>query len=1447
MSSPAAGDRVVVFGRIEPSDYGDDGFVVDGQSAPLAPDEFAAWIQEQPEYAAGVPVVLLADDAHWFAFAVAPILGATVTGPGGDVLSLPTGDLVAGTLRREPDGGLRIDDAPNDGWYTYGPDGDLTGRVRTLPDSGAFLRDQAIAATATGRPVGIWRSTAGPKNAGESPAMTSGMPAGSAAEPHAGQAGAPSPGPADGGAAAQRGHGLAHDHLPVGGPSAVTPRVEKVVGESTTPERPSSTEKQATSGAGGGTARRLDPDHAWNRLLDPAISAERRQEALDQAAKLVEERIRQVRPGENPRGAVSRPDEVVVLVAAEYLRGPRSAGALTNLLISDGARPRPTVVGPAQHAGADDVAAPLTEAVPEPQSKPVADAPESVAGPGGAPARATAPRPAVEVPDIAIVPPDDERGAGERGTPTVRITGTAAGERPDPRDEPAPAATAPPRLPIEDVLDQTRAIDVDGRPVAVLLPGAPEEAAPDALIARMRDLAGALPESGVFVFGTVRDGRVMAGEQEIPVEAVAAAIDHRAFGLIPHLRIDGGASLAEPLSKLLNRPVRDGLVSEVEAGPEADQGPTPSTSVMPESEGRPLEPSPAAAALSAEDVPPPVPPSPPGSTPPSAEPPVVEPIADPMVRSIGVPRAALPQMPALLRRIRQALDEAGVNHTENELTLLTQRLLANYRYLGMHDAAGETGDSGLQVPIGDGEVLVTLDATDPYEERNPAGATLTPSGLPPVEGGHQAVGTINSVFATGAHAQSQSGQLGATRGALSASLGVPVAPGVIVRGGVSISGTANQSNRSDTHIADAEGGHVEDNRTAHKLIAYTAKWSFKVRTDDEQSWARTPVQRLDDPTDERLFLWIPDHYLEKSPADQVIATGEAVKVDKLPSYFSASGLTNLPRLFDEIAAVLREKGLPLPMGSSIRQELLQKLWNLDMHLDAAVNTARGYRFRLHSEHGRPMAAVSVRSERLAGAPRVGATSDKSHIENVRTAIDGWSGGHTIGNASALTFPSAEVDLGAPVTGLEKAGLGIAGYLSYSSSNTDGISAGRTGLHVLVPRDTSYTNAYDMSFTHRATVSVRGDEDRRAPKTTGPVPGRALVRVPEAAAYEHGLPVDREALKNPPAQGGTVPYEPNAIRGTGRGPNDPDTKPVPHYVAEGKGVGMGLVMVAEGTVEEIRNALTAELSGTGFLPADGDDPFEGYTWYGHGNRLDSLVDSEELFDKMVSSRGLDSHYDQIHQDGMTFTLRKRRGGMGVDLDVDSAKVTIKARKNPAHEPEFIRSTDQFHTVNLAMGMDSAGASVGHSRKVAAGFKFKGLFQSLKTAMMGVEFQRSVGASDAVGFLNNRPELLEYPGKVDEFALTSDYEITVEYQHSGVQGRVRKSVRDPDPITVENQTALAYLLPLGTEEGPISEGPTPAEVLEQGVVYFVDTTGVRGAVTALGRMTDPAGTASAARDT
>ncbi|MEV5753697.1 lonely Cys domain-containing protein [Actinoallomurus sp. NPDC052308] len=549
--SASGGDRIVVAGHIESSDY-EDHIVVDGESAPMTPDEFVAWLQERPEYEPGVPVVLLAGDASVFAFAVAPLLDAPVTGPWGDFSPIPTGDLAAGTLLRDPDDELRIGDAPHDGWYTFGPDGDLVSRVRTLPDSGAFLRDQATAERVTGRPVGIWRSTTAPQKAAESPAPTPGGeetshgaalagdhpsepgPEGghaetvslpSADQPEAGtpvdraratlgllppaqregllnltdtiireaitrpRTGQPRPrAPREwrflvaaeiARSGEQAGENLAHSLVADNPPtrnSAAEPSTEKQAAsrvggarlpkgpvvegeyhpESFTVRIPGSDqdldpeqtarwiEGNTTYGPGrpvilnipgvampgpeggssfadlvathlGGTVvvprssglsigngwtthrpgelpgtRRLDPDHAWNRLLDPAISPERRQEALSQAVKLIEERIQQVRPGENPRGAVSRPDDVVVLVAAEYLRGPRSAGALTNRLIPGKLGPLPTVAGPAPHVEADGVAAPLTDTAPEPQSKPVADVPASVAGPGEAPAPATA-------------------------------------------------------------------------------------------------------------------------------------------------------------------------------------------------------------------------------------------------------------------------------------------------------------------------------------------------------------------------------------------------------------------------------------------------------------------------------------------------------------------------------------------------------------------------------------------------------------------------------------------------------------------------------------------------------------------------------------------------------------------------------------------------------------------------------------------------------------------------------------------------------------------------------------------------------------------------------------------------------------------------------------------------------------------------------------------------
>lgn len=1018
--------------------------------------------------------------------------------------------------------------------------------------------------------------------------------------------------------------------------------------------------------------------------------------------------------------------------------------------------------------------------------------------------------------------------------------------------------TPPPeQIRVEDVLAQTEVHWHDNRPVGIWLPGSPPDGPrPDQ--ATITRLGRILPEGTVFVFGTAHDGRIMAGGKEISADVMAEAIRTHAPGHTPILLIDGGASVAEQLSGKLSelvvatphKAVYDPETGEVHSKGSGSASTDSSSESLPEdwfrvfqpddTEGEPvfegLEPPEESPDQNEQTVLPP--PDPPihVST-------VARPDLSPMIRSIGVPRAGLPQMADLIGQIRTQLTAAGVQYSENEMNLLPHRLLANYPYLLGDNSAD--GTSGLQVPFGNGELLITLDPTQPHTVTNPAGSTMVPSNVPP-EGEHHAVDTINATYATGAHTQSFGGQTGATRGALALSFGFGLTPFVasVAKVGVSISGAANQSNRSTTHIADAEGGHVEDNRTEATLVSYTPNWSFKVRTDPNQSWQNTPVNQVNSASPEKLLLWVPGHYLEATPEGQITAAGDDVKANRMPDFHFASGLTNIPRLFDQVVRTLGRHGLELPMGSSIRGELLQKLSNLNAHLDEAVNLNGGYRITLHNEYGRPVATVAVHTE-VRQAVRLGNTSNLAHIENVRTAIDGSSGGHSVTNSSTVGA-SGELDLLPSPIDLPKLGFGISTSLSYTSSTADAISAGRVGLNVVVPRNTSNTVAYDFTFRHHATVSVRNDTQPTLTHRAGNVDGRGLVRMPEAAAFEHGYSVDREALKQPPAHGDTVAFTQGAIRDTGRRQGDPDTKETPQYVREGKGVGMGLVMVPQTTVDLLQAQIKQRLREKGFLPANDDAPFQGTTWYGHGNKVDSQIDNLELLEKMVSQRGLDSHYDQIRQDGMTFTLRKRRGGMGIDFDVDSAKVTITARQSAGRPPRFLRSTKEFHTVNLAMGMDTAGMTTSHSRKLAWGLKFKTLFTTLKAGVMGFELQRTVGASDSVSFLNNRPELLEYPGVVDEFALTSDYHITIEYQHSGQTGKIAKGRRDQgvglaDGIVVRNQTALTYLLPLGTENGPVSADPTPANVLDQGVVYFLDTTGVKAAGSrALRDLIGPAGT-------
>ncbi|HEY3506082.1 MAG TPA: hypothetical protein VGN37_25255 [Actinocatenispora sp.] len=871
--------------------------------------------------------------------------------------------------------------------------------------------------------------------------------------------------------------------------------------------------------------------------------------------------------------------------------------------------------------------------------------------------------------------------------------------------------------------------------------------------------------------------------------------------------------------------------------------------------------------------------------------------ADPAVRSVGVPKAGLPHLPQVVSTVEKLVRAAGATVPAADLKALPRQLLNNYR-----QALG-----GLQVSLGTAEALVTIDPTHPWTVVHPSGSFDAPTDQPGAitgddDGGFHSNETINGNFQTGTHNQSRSGQLGALNLGAAAKFGLGLGPGVaqVLKLGVAGAGTANKVSRATTVVQDAETGMVEDTRSDSTLLAYVPNWRVKVRTDPAIAWADLPNTAVDGPENEKLLLWVPDHYLADPPAATVTAVPptdpgappvrpvpphdlstpppqpppdatpaalaqheqavrdrrhrQASYYDALATYHQdvqrhraheaalarfardrttlpdslyASGLTRLDRLFDAVVTELTDAGLSLPAGSTIRGELAHKVWNLDTNLKKAVNDPDGYHFTL-TDGGHIVATVTIRTTRNDGAvpPRqVGGTSDTAHVENVRTAIAGMSGSQTLTRASDVSG-SGEVDL-VPVPLLT---AGASAYVGFTWSNSDGFGAGRTGLWVLVSRYAGYTNGYHVSMNHTASIQVRTRPDA-APRVTTPVTGEGLLRLPEPDAFRHGFRIDHAAVTPHPTAGPSP--VPGVVRGTGPKPTDQKAAPLPLHVLQGKGVGQGLTKVDDAVSTTLRRRLTNELRTTGFLPRNAANPF-------HVEKrmeiLDSQFDNMRLLDKMVSGAGLDSHYDQVHQDGMAFTLVLRRhlGGM------DFARITVKAdqrltgyadHEGNRHSEYFVRTTDEYHAVNLAMGMDSATPSTGGGTKFSFGVKGTVGYGGgdprgswFKGTSAGIEFQRSIGASEGLFLMVNRPELLEYPGTLNEYRLPSDWTVTIEYSHLDA----------PTPITLTEQFATVHLLPAfnNPAKGPYTQAqPTPKDVLDTAVVFHVDSSGLTDASRAL----------------
>ncbi|HWB37364.1 MAG TPA: hypothetical protein VHA75_15205, partial [Rugosimonospora sp.] len=690
---------------------------------------------------------------------------------------------------------------------------------------------------------------------------------------------------------------------------------------------------------------------------------------------------------------------------------------------------------------------------------------------------------------------------------------------------------------------------------------------------------------------------------------------------------------------------------------------------------------------------------------------------------------------------------------------------------------------------------------------------------------------------------------------------------------------------------------------------------------------------------------------------QVVAdlpAGQRDKLERVPKRIFASNISGLTGLYDNIVTQLRADGYDMSVGSKIRQELRRKLWNLDVHFDEAVNNkpprpaaeaadgsapaggeaeaprpegeTRGYKFTLEDD-GVPVATIRVYADRRTGAVRMGSTSDKAHIEGVRTGILGQGGEYTVMQSSGMTFgvgtdlPLHKLPWDLAEIYKKYVKLGLTGRGGVSWNSNDGGGATRASLNVVVSRYTGFTLGHQVPFRFAAEVSTLA-RPGLAPRRTPSVDGSAVLRMSEPDAFDHGFSVDEDAFapdpadtaappedapatKAPPTEPATeapkdasstgapptgkkpakqVPYDQwrRRLRNTGRHPEDTGGNVLPEHVRLGRGLGQGLPDIDEAAIARIRTGMGNLLRDNGFLPPDQDRPWmvdapppaapvrpappadgapadgapadgapatddessdgeasestpllppgnpvrEGYNEAVKRDRK-QLVQNQDLFDKMVSNDGLESHFDPLSQDGMTFVLHSWRNSVMRTAEVTVRAVSritdaVDAEGNSVH---FVRLTDELHTVTLAMSLGIAGQGASGNQ----GFSLEGglrlpmpeQVQALDSVgLFGGSISRSIGAAERLTRIVNRPELTEYSGRVALHDLPYDLVYTVKFSD-----RATPVTSTPVPATVRSA-----VLRLNTDPSVFSEtaaANTEPSVLDQAVVYFLDTHGVRAA--------------------
>ncbi|MFI0793779.1 hypothetical protein ACH4OY_13965 [Micromonospora rubida] len=970
------------------------------------------------------------------------------------------------------------------------------------------------------------------------------------------------------------------------------------------------------------------------------------------------------------------------------------------------------------------------------------------------------------------------------------------------------------------------------------------------------------PRDGVILFAETgtNPGTLPAGALATPPNKVAVVVQSGG-GPVPR---EVAAALAEVLSGV---PVADQHV-RVYGNPESVGRDTPAVPVVP------AEPVPMA-------------------------------IPDPRTLPLAGLKADLPDVARIEAALRAEAERRGIEVPPHEWELIRENLFENYQFM--------VGRDGYLFALGGMEVWIHLNPEDPQLVSNPAGSHDTVAPGPSVDdteghattddGRFHANQFTQGNFQVGARSQTEGSTMRATRLRLDGTFDVPLSPAA--QFGLKGTATINRSDQKTTQIIDAEKGRVVDNREDSTLYSYLPGWSVEARAD---GWEWEAVDLPAPATGQepaRLVVAVPESLLTAPGTQVTAALPEDLSANgtKLSATFSASNMTGLAQLYDHILRRLEADGFTSvrSVGDPMRRELHRKLWNLDSHLDEAMNNrpgtdprqepvdTLGYRFTLHHD-GAAAAIIQVYADRGESA-RVGSTTDKAHIEKVRTAIVGHGGEFTLQQSTGLSFgASGSLPLGdmtKPDTYKEKAGIGLSGRLAGSVTSNDGGGFAQPSLNVMVSRYTGMTGGHEVQFALSADVAtslrpLAGLE--RTPR----VPGSAVVRLPEPDAFDHGFETDADAFRPATdtttapaasAQPELVPYQEwrDRLRNIGRHPEDPGGNLVPRHVLEGRGLGQSLVDVDRGVVARLRADLQRELTENGFLVPDGNRPWsrlaeedppspadgERQPLLGERARQNVLVvtdhdrtaevDNFDLLRKMVSNEGLESHFDTLTQGGMTFTLHTWLNGkmwtakvtVRAELDVPDSSEGTPEIDPDGNSPYYDRMTDEYHVVNLSMGIGVAGQGANGNQGISAEFGLKiNTPPPVKTLraidITGISASRNIGASERVSRIVNRPELLEYPGRVSLFKLPYKFSYDVSYSDAGsVTGALASAARSlvaagdsapavrmirSEPMTGDVRAALLSLNSNPATFSQVDPNDTDAAVLNQSVLYFLDASGL-----------------------